>query len=154
MSTHPLEPDRAAMEAMGRDALGFTTDFLEGRPCATPNGVNEAGWYLAERLLAIAPPERGRSIDVLLGELDETAARAIDTTGPGCTATRVITPAPSPVCLMVSSTIRTARSRSSGGCRCPDPCLGVCRFDVDMGSILPKNGASICRTQGSSPYTT
>src|SRR5690348_10562405 len=44
---------------------------------------------------------------------------------------------------MVSSTILTARSLSSGGCRCPDPCLGVCCFGADMGSILPKNRASI-----------
>ena len=51
-------------------------------------------------------------------------------------------------CFMVSSTIRTARSLSSGGCRCPDPCLGVC-FGADVGSILPKNRASI-KPQGSS----
>src|SRR5713101_1646830 len=44
---------------------------------------------------------------------------------------------------MVSWTIRTARSLSSAGCWCPDPCLGVCCFDADMGYILPKNAASI-----------
>src|SRR5713226_5371070 len=44
---------------------------------------------------------------------------------------------------MVSWTIRTARSLSSAGCRCPDPCFGVCCFDAAMGYILPKNAASI-----------
>src|SRR5713226_1879672 len=44
---------------------------------------------------------------------------------------------------MVSSTILTARSRSSGGCRCPDPCFVVSCFDAAMGYILPKNAASI-----------
>src|SRR6266566_9586131 len=44
---------------------------------------------------------------------------------------------------MVSWTMRTARSLSSAGCRCPDPCLGVCCFDAAMGYILPKNAASI-----------
>src|SRR5207253_1577393 len=44
---------------------------------------------------------------------------------------------------MVSWTIRTARSLSSTGCWCPDPCLGVCCFGADMGYILPKNAASI-----------
>src|SRR5437899_11402353 len=44
---------------------------------------------------------------------------------------------------MVSWTMRTARSLSSAGCWCPDPCLGVCCFDADMGYILPKNAASI-----------
>src|SRR5712692_11286741 len=44
---------------------------------------------------------------------------------------------------MVSWTIRTARSLSSAGCWCPDPCLGVCCFDAAMGYILPKNAASI-----------
>src|SRR5713226_5492226 len=39
--------------------------------------------------------------------------------------------------------MRTARSLSSAGCWCPDPCLGVCCFDADMGYILPKNAASI-----------
>src|SRR5438552_2750677 len=40
---------------------------------------------------------------------------------------------------MVSWTMRTARSLSSAGCWCPDPCLGVCCFGADMGYILPKN---------------
>src|SRR6266699_3800660 len=44
---------------------------------------------------------------------------------------------------MVSWTMRTARSLSSAGRWCPDPCLGVCCFDADMGYILPKNAASI-----------
>src|SRR5713226_6491113 len=44
---------------------------------------------------------------------------------------------------MVSWTIRTARSLSSAGCWCPDPCLGVRCFDADMDYILPKNAASI-----------
>src|SRR6266571_3489658 len=44
---------------------------------------------------------------------------------------------------MVSWTIRTARSLSSAGCWCPDPCLGVCCFDAAMGYIVPKNAASI-----------
>src|SRR2546427_8094345 len=44
---------------------------------------------------------------------------------------------------MVSWTMRTARSLSSAGCWCPDPCLGVCCFGADMGYILPKNAASI-----------
>src|SRR5713226_9831414 len=39
--------------------------------------------------------------------------------------------------------MRTARSLSSTGCRCPDPCLDDCCFCADMGYILPKNGASI-----------
>src|SRR5207249_2187604 len=43
---------------------------------------------------------------------------------------------------MVSWTMRTARSLSSAGCRCPDPCFGVCCFDAAMGYILPKNAAS------------
>jgi hypothetical protein len=34
---------------------------------------------------------------------------------PSCRAMRVITPTRWPLCCMVSSTIRTARSRSSGG---------------------------------------
>src|SRR5712692_6621279 len=49
----------------------------------------------------------------------------------------------SPVSFMVSWTIRTARSLSSAGCWCPDPCFGVCCFGADMGYILPKNEASI-----------
>src|SRR5713101_6211536 len=56
---------------------------------------------------------------------------------------RVTTPCRSPVSLMVSSTILTARSRSSGGCRCPDPCFDAWCFDAAMGYILPKNAASI-----------
>src|SRR2546429_6418310 len=44
---------------------------------------------------------------------------------------------------MVSWTMRTARSLSSAGCWYPDPCLGVCCFDADMGYILPKKAASI-----------
>jgi hypothetical protein len=45
----------------------------------------------------------------------------------------------SPASLMVSSTILTARSRSSGGCRGPNACFDLCCFDAARGYILPKN---------------
>src|SRR5437764_7562705 len=55
-----------------------------------------------------------------------------------CRAIRVITPNDSPDCSIASNTIRTARSRSSGGYRRCAGCEPLDRSDMDC--ILPSEG--------------
>ena len=79
----PLEPDRQAMEQIGRAALEFAADYIEQRATAPATGVDEAAWKLAQHLLEGRPSEESGDFDELLGIVDEAAAGSFDTTGPG-----------------------------------------------------------------------
>src|SRR4051794_39666706 len=83
MAEYPLEPDRAAMEAIGRAALDYAADYIEARSSAPASRVDDDAWALADRLLHTAPPDTGRPFAELLATIDEAAAGAFDTTGPG-----------------------------------------------------------------------
>ena len=83
MEGRPLEPERDAMEDVGSAALAFAADFIEERATAPATGVDDAAWKLAQHLLAERPQENGRDFEELLGIVDEAAAGAFDTTGPG-----------------------------------------------------------------------
>ena len=72
MPAHPLEPDRAAMEAMAAAATGVVTAFVEGLP--TPAAGTEGAGPLVGPLLA-PPPE---------GPGDVTAARPVPAGGRPC----------------------------------------------------------------------
>ena len=81
--SRPLEPDRQAMEQIGRAALEFAADYIEQRATAPATGVDEAAWKLAQHLLEGRPSEESGDFDELLGIVDEAAAGSFDTTGPG-----------------------------------------------------------------------
>src|SRR6266705_5473076 len=90
------------------------------------------------RSAVVTPGRRPWSTSAFL-----TQCRNVSEPIPSSRPTRVTTPWRSPVSLMVSSTILTARSRISGGYWCRDLCFDDGGFDADMGYILPKNEASI-----------
>lgn len=77
-----LEPSREELERLGSEALEFVLDFVDRLPNAPAADVAGAA-DLAERLLAEAPPERGRPFGELLETFSEAAAKAYDTAGPG-----------------------------------------------------------------------
>jgi aromatic-L-amino-acid decarboxylase len=81
MPAHPLEPDRAAMEAMAAAATGVVTAFVEGLPGAPAAGTEGAG-PLVGPLLA-PPPEGPGDVTALLDRFRQAAAPAIETAGPG-----------------------------------------------------------------------
>jgi aromatic-L-amino-acid decarboxylase len=82
MTDWPLEPDRDEMERMGATALRFVTDFVEDRAVAPASDLGDA-WPLADELVAVPPPVTGRPLHDLLAIVDNAAARAVDTAGPG-----------------------------------------------------------------------
>jgi aromatic-L-amino-acid decarboxylase len=81
MARHPLEPEGAAMRAMGTAAVEFAARFVEERATAPAGGLPDAGG-LVDALLT-PPPDHGRSFDELLDIIGGAAAHAFDTTGPG-----------------------------------------------------------------------
>ncbi|MEU6142763.1 aminotransferase class V-fold PLP-dependent enzyme [Streptomyces sp. NPDC047081] len=79
-----MEPDRAAMDEMGRlvlDRVVDRTDNLAARPAASPLSPR-AEAELVESFLA-PPPARGGDLKALLARLDEAADCALETAGPG-----------------------------------------------------------------------
>jgi aromatic-L-amino-acid decarboxylase len=84
MSHFPLEPDRAAMDDMGRLVLDRVVDRIERLPDrpATPPSSPEAEAERAASFLA-PPPARGGDLTTLLARLDEAADCALETAGPG-----------------------------------------------------------------------
>ncbi|MFB6672117.1 pyridoxal phosphate-dependent decarboxylase family protein [Streptomyces sp. NPDC056390] len=84
MHPFPLEPDRAAMTAMGRlvlDRVVDRTDQLAARPATSPLAP-QAEAELVDSFLA-PPPARGADLKALLARLDEAADCALETAGPG-----------------------------------------------------------------------
>ncbi|MFD3307197.1 pyridoxal phosphate-dependent decarboxylase family protein [Streptomyces sp. NPDC058694] len=84
MHPFPLEPDRAAMDEMGRlvlDRVVDRTDKLAARPATSPL-CPQAEAELVESFLA-PPPDRGGDLKALLARLDEAADCALETAGPG-----------------------------------------------------------------------
>ena len=80
MTDYPLEPDRRAMEEMGRRALALVADFVEGLPDAPATNVYDIGPRLPEYLL---PPAEGPGeFGALLDRFGEAAAVAVETAGP------------------------------------------------------------------------
>jgi glutamate/tyrosine decarboxylase-like PLP-dependent enzyme len=79
MTGYPLEPDRRAMEVMGRRALALVTDFVDGLPSAPAANVDDAGppgrWLLA-------PGEDPGELGELLDLFRDAAAVAVETAGP------------------------------------------------------------------------
>ena len=78
----PLEPARAEMERIGRAALDWVADFVEGRadaPAHEADGIPD----LVRELLASAPPDRGRPFEEVLGDFERAALKGYDTAGPG-----------------------------------------------------------------------
>jgi aromatic-L-amino-acid decarboxylase len=80
MTDYPLEPDRRAMEAMGRRALALVADFVEGLPDAPATNVYDIGPRLPEYLLP--PAEAPGDFGALLDRFREAAAVAVETAGP------------------------------------------------------------------------
>jgi aromatic-L-amino-acid/L-tryptophan decarboxylase len=80
MTDYPLEPDRGAMEEMGRRALALIADFVDGLPDAPASNVHDIAPRLAEYLL---PPGEGPGdLGDLLDRFGEAAAVAVETAGP------------------------------------------------------------------------
>jgi aromatic-L-amino-acid/L-tryptophan decarboxylase len=80
MTDYPLEPDRRAMEEMGRRALALVADFVDGLPDAPASNVHDIGPRLAEYL---RPPGEGpKDLGDLLDRFGEAAAVAVETAGP------------------------------------------------------------------------
>jgi aromatic-L-amino-acid decarboxylase len=80
MTDYPLEPDRRAMEAMGRRALALVADFVEGLPDAPATNVYDIGPRLPEYLPP--PAEAPGDFGALLDRFREAAAVAVETAGP------------------------------------------------------------------------
>jgi glutamate/tyrosine decarboxylase-like PLP-dependent enzyme len=80
MTDYPLEPDRRAMDEMGRRALALIGDFVDGLPDAPAGNVHDIGPRLPEYLL---PPGEGPGdLGDLLDRFGEAAAVAVETAGP------------------------------------------------------------------------
>jgi aromatic-L-amino-acid decarboxylase len=80
MTDHPLEPDRRAMEEMGRRALALVADFVDGLPDAPASNVDDIEARLPEYL---RPPGEGPGdLGELLDRFGEAAAVAVETAGP------------------------------------------------------------------------
>src|SRR5581483_10232645 len=81
MTNFPLEPDRATWEAMGREAVAFVADFVEGLAAAP--GANLAGADALVADLLAPPPDEPVPFDALLATFGRAAASAVETAGPG-----------------------------------------------------------------------
>jgi aromatic-L-amino-acid/L-tryptophan decarboxylase len=80
MTEYPLEPDRRAMEEMGRRAVALVADFVGGLPDAPATAVNDVEPRLARYL---APPsDEPSDLGELLDCFREAAAVAVETAGP------------------------------------------------------------------------
>jgi aromatic-L-amino-acid decarboxylase len=80
MTDYPLEPDRPAMEEMGRRALDLVADFVDGLPDAPAANVDGIEPRLAEYLPP--PGEVPGDFGTLLDRFREAAAAAVETAGP------------------------------------------------------------------------
>ena len=80
-TTHPLEPGRADMEAMGEAALRLAADFVEGLAEA-PAVALEGAQELVPGLLR-PPGDAPREVGELLGLFRRAATAAVETAGPG-----------------------------------------------------------------------
>jgi aromatic-L-amino-acid decarboxylase len=78
---HPLEPDRAAMEAMGQAAVAFVADFVERLPVAPSFDLTGAANLVAE--LRRPPAETPGDFAALLDAFGRAAAKAVDPAAPG-----------------------------------------------------------------------
>lgn len=74
---HPLEPDRAGMEALGRTVLDRAIDFVESLPDRPATPAPEP----IDELLA-PPPEAPAPLGDLLARLDRATAAGVETAGP------------------------------------------------------------------------
>src|SRR5690242_20503784 len=81
MTNYPLEPDRATWEAMGRDAVAFVADFVEGLHTAPGADLTGADALVAN--LLAPPPDEPVPFDALLETFGRAAACAVETAGPG-----------------------------------------------------------------------
>ena len=81
MTPYPLEPSRSDMEGMGRVAVDFLADFIEGLPKAPAANVGAAGPTAAE--LMAPPGDQPGDLDALLDVFGRAAAQAVESAGPG-----------------------------------------------------------------------
>jgi aromatic-L-amino-acid decarboxylase len=81
MTGYPLEPDSSAMAAMGKGVLERAIKFVEGLP-DRPATAAATDPELVRRMLA-PPPEAPGELAALLDRVDEAAAHAVETAGPG-----------------------------------------------------------------------
>lgn len=80
MTEYPLEPDRRAMEEMGRRAVALVADFIDGLPDAPATNVGDVGPRLSRYL---SPPgEEPGELGELLDRFREAADDAVETAGP------------------------------------------------------------------------
>ena len=80
MTDYPLEPDRGAMEEMGRQALALVADFIEGLPDAPATNVGDVELRLPQYLHP--PGEEPGEFGELLDRFREAAGVAVETAGP------------------------------------------------------------------------
>lgn len=80
MTRYPLEPDRAGWEAMGRAAVGFVADFVDGLPAAPAADLDGAAALVAA--LLGAPPDGPGDFAALLETFGQAARAAVETAGP------------------------------------------------------------------------
>jgi len=80
MTEHPLEPDRAEMQAMGRRALDLVADFVDGLPKAPASNLDGADQLPVDLLRP--PGEDPGDLDDLLDRFREAAAVVVETAGP------------------------------------------------------------------------
>jgi aromatic-L-amino-acid/L-tryptophan decarboxylase len=80
MTDYPLEPDRRAMEEMGRRALALVADFIDGLPDAPATNVDDGKDGFAQYLLP--PGEEPGELGELLDRFRKAAAVAVETAGP------------------------------------------------------------------------
>jgi len=78
---HPLEPGPSEMRALGRAAVDFLAEFVQGLPEAA--AVDLDGALEVARRVREPAPEEGRPFDSMLETIDLGAAKAFNTTGPG-----------------------------------------------------------------------
>ncbi|MEV4671475.1 MULTISPECIES: pyridoxal phosphate-dependent decarboxylase family protein [Actinomadura] len=77
----PLEPDRPAVEAMGRAVLGRVAAYAESAAHAPASHPAEKGPALDDLLRP--PPEGPGDLDALLDVFDGAARQGVDTSSPG-----------------------------------------------------------------------
>ncbi|MQA83588.1 MAG: aminotransferase class V-fold PLP-dependent enzyme [Streptosporangiales bacterium] len=81
MTIQPLEPGRAEMEGMARDAIALLADFIEDRSKAPAVDLDDAGRMVPELLRP--PSEEPGELAALLDVFHRAAEQAVDTAGPG-----------------------------------------------------------------------
>jgi aromatic-L-amino-acid decarboxylase len=80
---HSLEPDHDEMTQMGRLVLERTIDFVDRLPDRPAHGVTEPTATRLARDLLAPPPDDPQDLSALLDRMDQAAAQALESAGPG-----------------------------------------------------------------------